>query len=152
MAWPHLETLVRDITKHGNLLYSFPQLTMVCSPDHFSGPSHTFLGIPVPRSAGVHSSLRTAGELKYHGTPPSLVHSTSLESCFCSPEETQKRRTPKEVILLGEECAGVRWLWRLRDIPQAKVNPEQKQGAVDSHLSLGFGGAFVIVVDWPKVE
>lgn len=120
------------------------------------GPSHTFLGFPVPRSAGVHSSLSIGGELKCHAIPPSRVHSTSLESFGfdssfgmhspsgtgpyrdCSTEETQKR-TPKEVIPPGEERAGVRWLRGLSDTPQAKVNPEQKQGAVDSHCPSGLG-------------
>lgn len=55
----------------------------------------------------------------------------------CSTEETQKRRTQKYVIPLGEERAGVRWLRGLSHTPQAKVNPEQKQRAVDSHSGLG---------------
>lgn len=74
-----------------------------------------------PSSFGVHSPPGTG---PYHD---------------CSTEETQKRRTRKEVIPLGEEHAGVRWLRGLSDTPQAKVNPEQKQGAVDSHCNSGLG-------------
>lgn len=56
-----------------------------------------------------------------------------------SNEETQEG-TPKEVLLLDVERVGVRWLWGgVRAAPQAKVNPERKQGAVNSNSPSGLG-------------
>lgn len=110
------------------------------------GLSHIFLGCQVCWGS-LKLSYSMAGELEYHATPQQCAfylteviwvqHSNSgVHSllgtgpyCDCSTEKTQERRgTPKEIILLCVESAGVRRLWALSEtLPRQRVNPEQKQ-------------------------
>lgn len=70
----------------------------------------------------------------------SMPNSLSPGRCYDGSNEETQEGTSKKVLVLDVERVWVRWLWGgVRDAPQAKVNTEQKQGAVNSNSPSGLG-------------